>query len=109
MDKSSKVELLAENLQAVNSQLVSDLEVFHKAVEESILKHEALTTHYEALLQDKQVAYEALEHQLGRVKACIYDLDTNLKASRYEVRKLKDELEAARQPQGIATHEDIVP
>ena len=55
------------------------------------------------------MAYEALEHQLGRAKARVYDLDTNLKASRYEVRKLEDELEAARQPQSSATHEDSVP
>ena len=30
----------------------------------------------------------------------MYDLDTNLKASRYEVHKLEDALEAERQPQG---------
>ena len=60
------------------------------------LKHEALQIHYEALLQDKHVAYKALEHQLGRAKARIYDLDTDLKASRYEVRKLEDELQATR-------------
>ena len=109
LDEPSKAELLAENLQGVNNQLVSELEASQKAVEESILKYEALKTHYDAKLQDKQVAYEALEHQLGRAKMCVYDLDTDLKASRYEVRKLEDELEATRFPQGIAPHEDTDP
>ena len=77
-------------------------------MEESILKQEALQNHYDALLHDKQAAYEALEHQLGRVKARVYDLDTDLKASRYEVRKLEDTLEAERQSQGEPPHVDPV-
>ena len=77
---------------------MSELEVSQKGVEESIFKYEPLQNHYDALLQDKQVAYEVLEHQLERAKAYVYDLDTDLKASRYEVRKLEDKLEATRQP-----------
>ena len=88
---------------------MSDLKVSRKLVEVFILKSEALINHYEALLQDKQVAYKALEHQLGCAKARVYDLDTDLKVSRYEVRKLEDELEAAQQQQGISAHEEIVP
>ena len=53
LEESSKAELLAANLQAINSQLVSELEAFRKAVEESILKEEALRNHYDTLLQDK--------------------------------------------------------
>ena len=96
VDEPSEAELLAKNLQAVNSQLVSDLADFCKVVEELIFKREELTNHYEMLLQDKQVAYEALEHQLGRAKARVYNLDTDLKALRYEVRKLEDELEVVQ-------------
>ena len=99
LEEPSEAELLVENLQAINTQLVNDLEAARKVMEESILKQEALQTHYDALLQDKQAAYEALEHQLGRAKARVYDLDTDLKASRYEVRKLEDALAAERQPQ----------
>ena len=100
LEEPSEVELLVENLQAINSQLVSELEASWKVMEESILKQEALQNHYDALLQDKHTAYEELEHQLGRAKARVFDLDTDLKASRYEVRKLEDVLEVARQPQG---------
>ena len=64
LEEPSNAELLAANLQAINSQLVSELEASRKAVKESILKHEALQNHYDTLLQDKQVAYKALEHQL---------------------------------------------
>ena len=38
----------------------------------------------------------------------MYDLDTDLKASRYEVRKLEDALKAACQPQGQSPHMDPV-
>ena len=38
----------------------------------------------------------------------MYDLDTDLKASRYEVHKLEDALEAERQPQGQLPHVDPV-
>ena len=95
LEEPSEAELLVENLQAINSQLVSELEASRKVMEESILKQETLQNHYDALLQDKEAAYEALEHQLGRTKAWVYDLDIDLKASRYEVRKLEDVLEAA--------------
>ena len=112
LEEPSKAELLVENLQAINSQLVSELEASRKVMEESILKQEALQNHYDtltALLQDKQAAYEALEHQLGRAKARVYDLNTDLKASRYEVRKLEDALKAAHQPEGQSPHVDPVP
>ena len=36
---------------------------------------------------------EDLEHQLGRVKARVYDLDTDLRAARYAIRKAEDALE----------------
>ena len=65
LEEPSEAELLVENLQAINSQLVSELEASWKVMEESILKQEALQNHYDALLQDKQAAYETLEHQLG--------------------------------------------
>ena len=38
----------------------------------------------------------------------MYDLDTDLKASSYEVRKLEDALKATRQPQGQSPHVDPV-
>ena len=38
LEEPSKVELLVENLQAINSQLVSELEASRKVMEESILK-----------------------------------------------------------------------
>ena len=101
VDKPLEVELLAKNLQMVNSQLVSDLEHSRKAVEDSILKRKELINHYETLLQDKQVAFEALELQLRRTKAKVYDLDTDFKATRYEVCKLVDALEAKRHQQGF--------
>ena len=53
LEKPSEAELLVENLQAINTQLVSDLETARKVMEESILKQEALQTHYDALLHDK--------------------------------------------------------
>ena len=108
LEEPSEAELLVENLQAINSQLVSELEASRKVMEKSILKQEALQNHYDALLQDKQAAYEALEYQFGRAKARVYDLDTDLKASRYEVRKLEDAIEAERQPQGQSPHVDPV-
>ena len=109
VDEPSEAKLLAKNFQAVNSQLMSYLKASRKVVEEFIFKCKELTNHYETLVQDKQVAYEALEHQLGCAKVHVYDLDNNLKASQYEVRKLEDELEAAQQQQGISTHEETVP
>ena len=36
---------------------------------------------------------EDLEHQLGRAKARVYDLDTDLRAARYAIRKDEDALE----------------
>ena len=36
---------------------------------------------------------EDLEHQFGRAKARVYDLDTDLRAARYAIRKAEDSLE----------------
>ena len=60
LDEPYEAELLAENLQMVNTQVVNKLEAARKALEDLILKQEELTIHYETLLQDKQVAFEAL-------------------------------------------------
>ena len=93
VDSPIEAELLLENLQATNAQLVRDLEDAKKEIEDSILKREELVSHYETLLQDKQVTLEDLEHQLGRAKARVYDLDTDLRAARYAIRKGEDALE----------------
>ena len=50
LEEPSEAELLVKNLQAINSQLVSELEAFRKVMEESIVKQEALQNHYDALL-----------------------------------------------------------
>ena len=50
LEEPSEAELLVENLQTINTQLASDLEAVRKVMEESILKQEALQTHYDALL-----------------------------------------------------------
>ena len=42
LEELSEAELLAANLQAINSQLMIELEASRMAVEESILKQEAL-------------------------------------------------------------------
>ena len=93
VDSPTEAELLLENLQATNAQLVRDLEDARKEIEDSILKREELVSHYETLLQDKQVALEDLEHQLGRAKARVYDLDTDLRVACYAIRKAEDALE----------------
>ena len=99
LDEPSEAKLLAENLQTVNTQLVSELEAAKKALKDSILKREELTIHYKTLLQDNQMAFEALEHQLGRAKARVYNLDTDLRAAQYDLRKAEDTLENAHHQQ----------
>ena len=95
VEQPSEVDLLASNLQAINLQLVSDLEASRKEVEDFIVKREELVNHYETLLQEKQTALESMEHQLA--KARVYDLDTDLRAARYELRKAEDALEGELQ------------
>ena len=63
MEQPSEVDLLASNLQAINLQLVNDLEASRKEVEDFIVKREDLVHYYEALLQEKQTALESMEHQ----------------------------------------------
>ena len=93
VDSPTEAELLLENLQATNAELVRDLEDARKEIEDSILKREELISHYETLLQDKQVTLADLEHQLGKAKARVYDLDTDLMAARYAIHKAEDALE----------------
>ena len=109
MDEPLEAELLIQNLQTIDSELVSDLKDSQKAVEDSILKCEELINHYETLLQDKQVAFEALEHQLKRAKARVYDLDIDLKATQYEVCKLDNALEVEQHQQGFQAEVEAVP
>ena len=99
VDSPTEAEFLLENLQATNAQLVRDLEDARKEIEDSILKREELISHYETLLQDKQVTLEDLEHQLGRAKARVYDLDTDLRAARYKICKAEDALEQQAEQQ----------
>ena len=54
VEEPSEAELLAENLQAINTQFASNLEDAWREVKDSILKHEELINHYETHLQDKQ-------------------------------------------------------
>ena len=75
---------------------MSDLEASRKEVEDFIIKREELVNHYKALPQEKQTALESMEHQLGKAKARMYDLDMDLQATRYELRKAEDVLEGGR-------------
>ena len=106
VDSPTEAELLLENLQATNAELVRDLEDARKEIEDSILKREELTSHYETLLQDKQVTLEDLEHQLGRAKARVYDLDTDLRAARYAIHKVEDALEERTERQEFTQSDD---
>ena len=88
--------------------MVRDLEDARKEIEDSILKHEELIFHYKTLLQDKQVTLEDLEHQLGRAKARVYDLDIDLRAARYAIRKAEDALEQQPERQEFTQSDESV-
>ena len=53
------------------------------------------------------MALEDMEHQLGRAKARVYDLDTDLRAARYAVRKAEDALEQQAERQEFIQSEEL--